>query len=329
MKFCLLNMERYHPERGVVYTIEQNHINTWAKIMNGVVYNVPLLEQGGYGLDYDYFNDFDLIMLFLRQETIELGIKIKNSSKAKMVIFLDREVDYFTTHINRDLQARMVELLNIVDAVAVLHDESIPLFRALTSRPVSLVGLPYPVEKVQEMCPPVQKRQEIELGSTIRSIFTHNQNALVNLGALAEVGIPGVVNILNPKEKEFIKSVREHVPLPPIRFRYINIEGKEHYITQANYSILGLHLDCRYTWGRFTIDCAAVRMPCVAPSSFYTQKVLFPRLCVPFHDIEGAVALMKKLISDPEFYEDIVAYAQSQIELFSYEQCKTRLLNII
>lgn len=328
MKFCLLSQESYHPDHGKVYTVEQNHMNTWATIMGGTVYNGPLFDQGDYGLDYDYFNEFDLVMVALRQETIEVGIKVKQRSKAKVVVLLDAEVDHFTTHTPRDLQAKMVELLNIVDAVAVLHDESIPLFKALTYRPVGLVGLPFPLKRVREMCPPVRKREEIELGSIIGASLINNWNGSVNLAALSEIGMPGVVDMRDPVEMEYVQTVRKYVTLPQIKFRHNNL-GWDHYITQANYSLLGLHLDYRYTWGRFPVECASVRMPCVAPPSLYTQKILFPRLCVPYYDIKGAVALVRKLVSDAAFYEEAVSYAQSQLDFFSYEETKKRLFNLI
>ncbi|NLI14044.1 hypothetical protein [Pelotomaculum propionicicum] len=328
MKFCLLSAEPYHPDHGKIYTIQQNNTNIWAAIMGGTVYNGPLFDRGDYGLDYDYFDEFDLVMLALRQETIEVGIKVKQRSKTKVIVFLDAEVDYFTTYTPLSLKAKMVELLNMADAVAVLHDESVPFFKALTTRPVGLVGLPFPLKRVRQMCPPVQKQEEIELGSSISSFLIHNRNALINLAALSEIGMPGVVNIWEPIEMEYVRSIREYLPIQQIKFRYNNL-GWDHYITQANYSLLGLHLDNRYSWGRFPIDCAAVRMPCVAPPSLYTQKILFPRLCVPHRDIEGAVALVKKLVSDADFYEEVISYAESQIELFSYEQCKMRLFNLI
>ncbi|HBC91803.1 MAG TPA: hypothetical protein DCZ10_02575 [Pelotomaculum sp.] len=328
MKFCLLGTDPYHPDHGKVYTAEQNNMNLWATIMGGTVYNGPLFDQGRYGLGYDYFNKFDLVMVALRQETIEVGIKVKKKSKAKVVVFLDSEVDYFTTYTTRDLQTKMVELLNIADAVAVLHDESISFFKALTNKPVDVVGVPYPIKRVREMCAPAQKRKEIVLGSSIRSILTHNRNALVNLAALSESGLPGVVNIWEPVEMEYVQSIRKFLPIPFISFRSLK-SGWNQFITQVNYSLLGLHLDYRYSWGRFPIDCAAVGTPCVGSPSLYTQKILFPRLCVPYHDIGGAVALLKKLISDAKFFDEVVTYAQSQIERFSYEKCKMRLLNLI
>lgn len=328
MKFCLLSADTSHPEPGGGYTVEQNLVNSWVPVLGGKAYNGILFDLGLYGLDYDYFDQFDLVMVALRRELIEAGIKIKQRSKAKVVVFLDGEVDHFTTHTPRYLQARMVELLNIVDAVAVLHDESIPLFRTLTGRPVGLVGLPFPLNRVDEMCPPVRKDKKIEIGSSIRSSPMQNRNALVNLSALAKIGLPGVIDMLDPVEMEYIQSIRKYLPGLQIEFRE-NKSGWEHYITRANYSFLGLHLDYSYTWGMFPVECAAVRMPCVAPPSLYTQKVLFPRLCVPHHDIGMVAALVKKLVSNYRFYRETVAYARSQMELFSPEQCKTRLLNLI
>lgn len=328
MKFCLLNVEPYRPEHGKVCTVEQNNINIWATIMNGTVYSGPHFDRGDYGLDYDYFNEFDLVMVALRQENIDTGIKVKQRSKAKVVVFLDAEVDHFTTHITRERQAKMVELLNIADAVAVLHDESIPLFKALTSRPVGLVGLPFPLAKARRMCPPVQKCAEIELGSIIEAGLNSSRNGSVNLAALSKTGMPGVVEIRDPVEMEYVQSISKYVTLPPVRFRH-NASDWDRYITLASYSLLGLHLDYRYTWGKFPIECAAVRMPCVAPPSLYTQKTLFPGLCVPYYDIEGAAALVRKLASDARFYEEAVAYAESQLDFFSYEKTRERLMDLV
>jgi hypothetical protein len=211
--------------------------------------------------------------------------------------------------------------------VAVLHDESIPLFKALTAKPVGVIGQPFPLKRVREICPVVQKREEVELGSSIGSFILRNRNGEVNLAVLSEIGLTGVIDIWEPKEMDYIQSIRKYLPLPQIKFRMNS--GWDNYITQANYSLLGLDLDHRYTWGRFPIDCAGVSMPCVASPSLYTQKILFPSLCVPYHDIEGVVALVKKLVSDARFYEQAVSYAESQMELFSYEECQKRLLNLI
>ncbi|AGL02775.1 hypothetical protein [Desulfoscipio gibsoniae] len=328
MKFCLLIAQPNQPEDEKVYTVEQNHVNCWASFLGGRVYNLPPVGEESGDPDYDFFDQFDLVMIALRQEAIEVGIEIKQKTKAKVVAFLDAEVDHYTTYITRDIQARLVELLNIVDAVAVLHDESIPLFKALTSKPVGLVGVPFPLQKVRELCPPVQKRQEIELGSIIEASALRNRDGLVNLVALSEIGMTCVVDMRNPAEMDYLWSIRTYLKLPQIKFRDNNPDW-EHYLTQASYSLLGLHLDYRYTWGSFPLECAAVRMPCVAPSCLYTQKHLFPELCVPYNDIPGVVALVKKLVNDVKFYEQALAYAEEQLDFFSGEKTFHRLLNLI
>ncbi len=327
MKFCLVCRQPPWEMNGKLYKLEVNNIEYWATVIGGTSYNGLAFDQGEYDLNYEYFNEFDLVMVALKQELVEIGIKIKKQSSAKVVIFVDAELEHFTSDMRRDLQARMVELLNIADAVAVIHDESIPFFKLLTSKPVGLVGLPFPLERVRKLCPPVQKREEIELGSIMGAYWLRNRNGLVNVVALSEIDLPGTVDVWHPVEKQYVEAMREYLPIPPIRFR--EAYGWQDYITEANKSLLGLHLDFRLTWGRFPVDCAAVRMPCVAPATFYTQKKLFPDLCVPYYDIDLVKTLVNRLITEPSFYEEVVAYAETQLDFFSPELTIARLMNLL
>lgn len=327
VKFCIVSLVPTWEMHGKKYNFETNHIEYWGTVMGGTGYCGPDFDKGLHGLGYEYFSEFDLVMVALRDELIEIGLKIKKLSSAKVVIFIDAEVEHFTSDLRRDLQAKMVELLNIADAVAVIHDESIPFFKLLTTKPVGLVGLPFPLERVRKLCPPIEKREEIELGSIMGAHWLRNRNGLVNVVALSEIGMPGTVDVWHPVEKEYVESMREHMPIPPIRFR--EAFGWQDYITEANKSLLGLHLDFRMTWGRFPVDCAGVRMPCVAPPTLYTQKILFPDLCVPHYDIDAVKKLVNRLVSEPNFYEEIVAYADSQLGFFSIEKSVDRLMNLL
>ncbi|HBC91805.1 MAG TPA: hypothetical protein DCZ10_02585, partial [Pelotomaculum sp.] len=219
-----------------------------------------------------------------------------------------------------DLQVKLVELLNIADAVGVTHEYDIPIIKALTNKPVGLVGVPFPLKKVrEELCPKVEKKQIICLGSMYR-------NGFVNLAALSEIGLPGAVDMYNLKEIEYIRLMKKYMPIPPISFKYT--PRWEDFISHLNQSIMGLHLDFRQIWGRFALDCAAVRMPCIAPDNFYTQKRLFPRLCVSYQDIDGAAKLAKELLKNNSFYEEVMAYAESQLAFFDNESAKKRLLDL-
>ncbi|WP_245779741.1 hypothetical protein [Desulfoscipio geothermicus] len=327
MKFCFVSHEPPWEMHGKKYRLEINHMEYWATVMGGTCYCGPAFDMGYYNLDYDHFSAYDLVMVALREELVEIGLKIKKLSTTRVVVFLGAEMEAFTSGMPRDKQAKMVELLNIADAVAVLHNESIPFVKLLTTKPVDLVGLPFPLERVRKICPPVQKREEIELGSIMGAHWQRNRNGLVNVVALAEIGLPGTVDAWHPVEKEYVASMRAYLPIPPIRFR--EAFGWQDYITEANKSLLGLHLDYRNTWGRFPVDCAGVRMPCVAPPTLLTQKILFPGLCVPYYDIDGARNLVHRLVSEPGFYEETVAYAESRLEFFTPERTMERLLNLL
>lgn len=326
MKFCLVSLTPPSDMDGKVFTNEVNRITQWATVMEGIHYNGIVFDSGDYGLPYEYFSEFDLVFVAVRHELIEVGLKIKRQSKARVLVFLDGEMEYFTTYIMGSLQVKLIELLNIADAVGVTHEYDIPIIKALTTRPVGLLGVPFPLKRVrEELCPPIEKRKMIHVGCGTGKSF--NRNGIVNLAALAEIGLPGVVDVWSPEDTEYVRLIKKHIPLPPIYFN--NTPRWEDYIARLNHSILGLHLDYRQIWGRFALDCAAVRMPCIAPENFFTQKTLFPRLCVNYQDIDGAVKLAKKLLNDKFFYEEMMDYAESKIAFFDNQGAKNRLLALL
>jgi len=325
MKFCLISLMPLSDADGKILTDEVNRITQWATIMKGTHYNGYAFDVGLYGLPYEFFSEFDLVMVAVRQGIIEAGIKIKRQSTARVLVFLDGEMEHFTS-LPGDQQVKLIELLNIADAVGVSHEHDIPIIKALTARPVGMVGVPFPLKRVrQELCPPVEKKQVIHVGCGTGKSF--NRNGIVNIAALSEIGLPGVVDVWVREDMEYIHLMKKYMPIPPIHFSHT--PRWEDYIAKLNESFMGLHLDYRQIWGRFALDCAAVRMPCIAPDNFYTQKTLFPRLCVNSQDIEGAVKLAKELLKNNSFYKEVTAYAESRMAFFDNEAAKKRLLDLL
>jgi len=322
VKFCLVSQT---PTKDLELK-DVNRITQWATVMNGIHYNGLSSDYGDYGLPYEYFGEFDLVMVAVRHETIEVGLKVKKQSTARVLVFVDGEMEHFISHLPGDKQVKFIELLNISDAVGVTHEYTIPVIKALTKRPVGLLGVPFPLKRVrEELCPPVEKKQVIHVGCGTGKSF--NRNGIVNIAALSEIGLPGVVDVWCQEDIEYVRSLKKYMPIPPVYFSHT--PRWEDYISQLNYSIMGLHLDFRQIWGRFALDCAAVRMPCIAPDNFYTQQKLFPRLCVNYQDLDGAVKLAKELLKDHSFYEEVMAYAESQLAFFDNESAKKRLLNLL
>ncbi|MCL5290141.1 MAG: hypothetical protein M1489_03795 [Firmicutes bacterium] len=325
MKFCLISLMPISDTDGKIITDQVHRITQWATIMKGIHYNGFAFDTGFYGLPYEFFDEFDLVMVAVRDAIIEVGIKIKKQSKARVFAFMDGEMEHFTS-LPGDQQVKFVELLNIADAVGVTHEYDVPIIKAFTSRPVGMVGVPFPLQKVrEEQCPPVEKKQVIHVGCGTGKSF--NRNGIVNIAALSEIGLPGVVDIWIREDIEYIRLMRKYMPIPHIDFSYT--PRWEDYVAMLNHSFMGLHLDYRQIWGRFALDCAAVRMPCIAPENFYTQKTLFPRLCVNCLDIDGAVKLAKELVKNQSFYEEVMDYAESQLAFFDNEAAKKRLLDLL
>ncbi|HBC91804.1 MAG TPA: hypothetical protein DCZ10_02580, partial [Pelotomaculum sp.] len=104
MKFCLVSLMPLSDSDGKVFTDEVNRITQWSTVMKGTHYNGVYFDKGHYGLPYEFFNEFDLVMVAVRHESIEVGLKIKRQSTARVIVFLDGEMEYFTSYIWGDLQ---------------------------------------------------------------------------------------------------------------------------------------------------------------------------------------------------------------------------------
>ncbi len=326
MKFCVLSCFPFNPFiDGRPCTLEINNIHYWATIMGGIHYSATAFDEGKYGVGYEFLDNYDVVLIGVNEGLIEIGLKVKKYAQTKVIVFVEPELERFTSFAPRDLQVKLIELLNIADAVAVQNAEIIPFLKVFTSKPVEFVGLPFPLKRVPELCPPVQKDQEVHLGSFMGTYLS--RNGLANLAALLKIGLPGAVDLQHPAEKKYVEEFSKYLSLPPIRT--FQSTSWDQFMVELNKSILGVHMDFRLTWGRFPIDCAAVGIPCIASPNFYTQKILFPRLCVQYQDIDQAAKLAKELLSSQSFYNEVTAYAKSKLPMFGPEETKQRLLNLL
>lgn len=87
MKFCLVSLMPPSDSDGKVITEQVNRITQWATVMKGIHYNGWAFDAGFYNLPYEYFSEFDLVMVAVRDALIDVGIKIKRQSTARVLVF--------------------------------------------------------------------------------------------------------------------------------------------------------------------------------------------------------------------------------------------------
>ena len=88
---------------------------------------------------------------------------------------------------------------------------------------------------------------------------------------------------------------------------------------------LALHLDYRRTIGRFSGECAALGTPCISTAGATMQRACFPELIAEPWDVERAVVLARRLLTDPVFRQRQVARAACAIERYGLAPTAARL----
>ncbi len=102
------------------------------------------------------------------------------------------------------------------------------------------------------------------------------------------------------------------------------------YVKYLSNCFLGLHLEQTITAGRFPLDCALVKIPCV--STYATsQQILYPKTTIDCFDTFSAIEKCRRLIENQDFYDECVDYAKRQLDkdLFGPEIIRQMFKDII
>lgn len=96
------------------------------------------------------------------------------------------------------------------------------------------------------------------------------------------------------------------------------------YLRQLATARLLIDLNNRETVGRNALDCAALGIPCVSTDRSDLQGKIFPEttLSDPW-DVDKAFKVCERLLSDPVFYQQVIAEARlrvTQFDLASFQQ---------
>ena len=84
-----------------------------------------------------------------------------------------------------------------------------------------------------------------------------------------------------------------------------------------------------HSYGRFSIECAALGIPCIGCELVSSLKHCFPRLTTKSNDLIAIHDLSMQLIHDHNFYKDIVATAQEKVNYYSYDNCTQLMLQFL
>ena len=83
------------------------------------------------------------------------------------------------------------------------------------------------------------------------------------------------------------------------------------------------------TYGRTTVDTAALRIPAIGTSRIWSMRHCYPEMCCEPHNANRLVDIMSKVLTDDEWLQKQLDYAYDTCEFFNYDNSRDRYLEMI
>ena len=87
---------------------------------------------------------------------------------------------------------------------------------------------------------------------------------------------------------------------------------------------IAIDLNHRHNCSKFGVDCAIAGVPFITSRNLYAPSYLFPDLAIDPYDIDKAIELIGRLLSDDDFYSSCVKKARARLPYFDVEKAKER-----
>lgn len=116
-------------------------------------------------------------------------------------------------------------------------------------------------------------------------------------------------------EEDVLSNLDERIQHLPytIHSDFMSVLSKHKY---------AIHLMPTLAAGSFYLNCAILGIPCIGSKHNDVMKTCFPELCVDPYDVKGANELMKKLMVDKEFYEEVRKTALEEANKYDVSKAK-------
>lgn len=295
---------------------ESQDIQAWATVMKG-----DLLFKG-FPFSILRALSYNIIMLELTEDMFTYSKNLLKKKKHQKIIgVIEGSPHYLIEKFNLKHKLDFLQIINQVDGLATIVENTNSFYQALTTQPVFFLGVPVPVEKTKNSVIPFDQKQK---SITIVSGVNLPSGGITNLAAFLEIkkerNIPIKYFLTDKKEMQSLKKFNINAEIIIGRFIW------EDFIRKISSSYIVLNMDFRWTWGRLACDCAALGIPSIGTFNSHSQKILFPKLCVDPFDIQNAKKLAQKLLNSKDFYQECSQYAQKKVEQFNFTNAKKNFL---
>lgn len=295
--------------------IERAGLYNWMRIFDGDVDAWPLYKERKKNI-----REYDIIHVNLCGKDIGLASEVRPYLKEpnKLVVNLDYAVEHFQFPFDKNQKTLGMFLadLKAADMVFGVEPFQVELVNYLLriqglDKTAALIPHPIDVDNTFKFFVPLDKRNE-EL-----AFMWHIYDSHWEIPKALMLGLDTTKVMYGYVKKGFASEP------PDMVHRYGDWKK---YIKRFAQAQIGFEYRTHHAASRFILEGAVLGVPIVSTKFSYLGTVLFPELC---HDPWQFAELhnsLYKLLNDEEYRFQIVNEARKKVEIFGFNQSRTRFL---
>jgi len=310
LRYCLLSWDPYEEHTGNSYGGEPLPISglyNWANALGGVrKYPSCPEELADYNLFHINITARNLLLLstFLKQKP----------KGAKLILNIDFAVELWRSAFTHpDFLLDQIDRADYIFSVEPLMAE---ILGTALKRNVACIPHPVSVEQL------ILKRKERRLNQIGFALHRYDMNDVVP--AFVARQLPAGFQTIALGSTETKRNLLHMYTFmkESCAFEELMELTSSLYAVYETYTI--------HSYGRYSVECAALGVPCVGPAMVSSIKDCFPDLALQEpNDVNGGARLLNKLIAEPEFYLDVISKATERVQKYSLKESRKRLLTFL
>ena len=311
IKYCLLTWDFFEDQHINSYgdqDITITGLYNWSKVFNGVR-SFPRTTED--------FSKFNIIHINLTPKNLPLFSKILpkiDRSITKLLVNVDFAIELWSR--NFEYPHLMLQELDKADYIFGVEETMCDILSKSLGRKVPCIPHPAPIEKIQKL-----KKSE-RMKKIIVSGHRYDTNSIIPWfalnKALTEEWVTSCVGFYGDKSRALHLFDEVHDYLP---FLEIMDLTSRCYFALETYMI--------HSYGRFTVECAALGVPCIGTNLISSMRKCFPDLCHDVNDFSTIYKLIEDLIHDQDFFTEVAKKGIEESNYYSFENCSKLMLDFL
>jgi hypothetical protein len=227
-----------------------------------------------------------------------------------------------------------LEAVKASNSIGVMLQDTFSLYKSLS--PLSHVfhmPVPVDIDTLRAYSLPQNKRDKNKILLTAPTKFTGLSSQLPIATFLAfkdlvkkNKSLKGICFVYNNNEREGVSKVLNYLGISDKVNIFYYLRPIQRYLREIASCWAGISLPYSMLQGRNAMTSACLGIPMVVSEEIETHRFLFPHTSVRWHNTSEAFSLIDRLISDNLFRNKVIDRSIQQIEYYSLEKCKERML---